>query len=409
MNLTTDTASAVLRVASVATVCLFAMGSRAYAGVIVDDTWSDGYQLKVKATNKLRITRTAQTLELTAHDLARLGETNLTRIHIRDAAGKEVLCQAVDTDYEPYHRPDAVVFQSNFAPGETLAFTVGSGKAQEHVWSDFKAYGRFVRERFDDFAWENDRIAHRTYGKALETWKGEPLTSSAIDIWSKRTSRLVIDDWYMTGHYHTDTGEGCDAYSAGTSRGCGGTGLWADNQLWVSRNFVDSRVLANGPIRVMFELVYEPFEVNGTKISEVKRITLDASSQLDHFQNFYRVHGSTNPAPLTVGIGFKRIQGARKEFKPENGSLVVWEPMAKNLGMQGLAAIVNPKALEGQAEDKLNHLLLAKTDTNCVFSYWAGFAWDKAGLFTNAEAWQRYIDQFTQELQSPIEVSVAAE
>ncbi len=26
---------------------------------------------------------------------------------------------------------------------------------------DFKVYGRFVRERHDDFAWENDRVAHR--------------------------------------------------------------------------------------------------------------------------------------------------------------------------------------------------------------------------------------------------------
>jgi len=34
----------------------------------------------------------------------------------------------------------------------------------------FRAYGRFVRERFDDFRWENDRIAHRMYAKALETY-----------------------------------------------------------------------------------------------------------------------------------------------------------------------------------------------------------------------------------------------
>jgi hypothetical protein len=49
---------------------------------------------------------------------------------------------------------------------------------------DFKAYGRFVRERRDDFAWENDRVAHRMYGAALETWAQEPLTSSAVDAWA---------------------------------------------------------------------------------------------------------------------------------------------------------------------------------------------------------------------------------
>src|SRR5262249_10233805 len=163
-------------------------------------------------------------------------------------------------------------------PNETKTFTVGIGRKHEYTRDDFKAYGRFVRERFDDFAWENDLIAHRAYGKALETWKGEPLTSSAIDIWSKRTPKMVINEWYMVDNHHADAGEGADFYSAGASRGCGGTGIWAADKLWTSKNFVDSRVLANGPIRVVFELVYDPFDVNGTKVSEVKRISLDAGS-----------------------------------------------------------------------------------------------------------------------------------
>src|SRR5207247_1448374 len=141
-----------------------------------------------------------------------------------------------------------VIFQADFAANQTKTFVVTVGKKHEYTKEDFKAYGRFVRERFDDFAWENDRIAHRTYGKALETWAGEPLTSSTIDIWSKRTPRMVVDEWYMVDNYHQDTGEGFDGYSAGATRGCGGNGLWAADKLWASKNFVNSRVLANGPI-----------------------------------------------------------------------------------------------------------------------------------------------------------------
>ena len=175
--------------------------------------------LTVTAVNKLQIPRASQTIELSSGQLAPLGESNLEKIHVQNSAGKEVLCQAVDTDLDAFHKPDLVIFQADFAPGETKSFTVTTGKKQEYKKEDFKAYGRFVRERFDDFAWENDLIAHRTYGRALETWQGEPLTSSAIDIWSKRTSRLVINDWYMVDNYHSDQGEGCDDYSAGATRG----------------------------------------------------------------------------------------------------------------------------------------------------------------------------------------------
>src|SRR6266481_3059515 len=242
-------------------------------------------QLTVKASNQLPITRASQTIELTGKDLAPLGEKDLEKIHIADSSGKELLSQAVDTDYDEYHKPDIVIFQADFAANQTKTFVVTAGKKHEYTKDDFKAYGRFVRERFDDFAWENDRIAHRTYGKALITWKGEPLTSSSIDIWSKRTSKLVINDWYMVDNYHADMGEGADDYSAGATRGNGGSGIWANNQLNVPQNFADSRVLANGPIRVMFELVYEPFDVNGTKVSEVLRGSSDSGSQLDHFQS----------------------------------------------------------------------------------------------------------------------------
>ena len=178
-------------------------------------------QLTVKAVNKLQIARASQTIELTTKDLAPLGASNLNVIHVKDSAGQELLCQAVDTDFDAYHRTDIVIFQSDFAPGETKSFTVTAGRARVFKKEDFKAHGRFVRERFDDFAWENDRIAHRAYGKALETWRGEPLTSSGIDVWSKRTPRMVVDEWYMADDYHSDTGEGADVYSVGATRGCG--------------------------------------------------------------------------------------------------------------------------------------------------------------------------------------------
>jgi hypothetical protein len=361
-------------------------------------------QLSVKAVNRLSIARSNQTIEIADIDLAPLGEKDLTKIHIHDSSGKELLCQAVDTDYDELHKPDIVIFQADFAPNETKTFIVTAGKRHEYAKDDFKAYGRFVRERFDDFAWENDLIAHRTYGKALITWKGEPLTSSAIDIWSKRISKLVINDWYLVDNYHADAGEGMDDYSAGATRGCGGSGVWDNNQLYAPTNFIDSRVLANGPIRVMFELVYEPFDASGSTVSEILRISLDAGSQLDHFQSFYK---SQNGRPLSVAIGLKRVKDEQKEFNAAGGWLAIWEPMEKNQGMQGVAAIVNPEQFEQQAEDKQNNLVVLKAGSEKAVSYWAGFAWDRAGKIASAEAWKNYLDAFAKGVRSPIEVSVS--
>ena len=68
-------------------------------------------QLTIQAVNKLPFARASQTIELSAKQLAPLGETDLTKIHVKDAAGKELLCQAVDTDGDPYKKADIVIFQ----------------------------------------------------------------------------------------------------------------------------------------------------------------------------------------------------------------------------------------------------------------------------------------------------------
>ncbi len=361
-------------------------------------------QLTVTAVNKLNIARQSETIELTAQALAPLGEKDLMKIHVRDGAGKEVLSQAVDTDYDDYHRPDILIFQTDFQPNETKTFSIVAGPKREYSREDFHAYGRFVRERFDDFAWENDRVAYRTYGKALISWKGEPLTSSAIDIWSKRTSKLVINDWYMVDNYHADHGEGVDTYSAGPTRGCGGNGIWTNNQLYIPTNFVDSRVLTNGPIRVMFELVYEPFDVNGVKVSQVLRVSLDAGNQLNHFRASFQTPAGGDA--LAPALGLKKVKDAKKQLNPERGWFTVWEPVEKNLGMQGLAIVVDPGKFESVTEDRLNHLLVLKPGIGSPVSYWAGFAWDRAGKFTSAESWNAYVDQFSEKLRSPIDVGV---
>src|SRR4051812_3129053 len=103
-----------------------------------------GEHLKVKAENRLPIARHSQTIEISAKDLAPLGEKDLEKIHVQDSSGKELLVQAVDTDYDDFHKPDMVIFQADFAPNETKTFTVSAGQKQRYSKDDFRAYGRFV-------------------------------------------------------------------------------------------------------------------------------------------------------------------------------------------------------------------------------------------------------------------------
>ncbi|MBZ5568435.1 MAG: DUF4861 domain-containing protein [Acidobacteriia bacterium] len=361
----------------------------------------------VTVKNPIGLARSSETIVLDAAELRRiLGVDDVRRVHVRDArSSQDLLVQAVDLNDDGTQ--DQLLFQTDIGPSQALKFVLTVGEKQIAAREQFKAYGRFVRERRDDFAWENDRIAHRMYGAALETWAQEPLTSSAVDVWSKRTRKLVINDWYMVDDYHHDHGEGADLYSAGSSRGCGGDGLWAGGQLHPSANFRDSRVLANGPIRVMFELVYPAWQAGGVRVSMVKRITLDAGQNLDRFESHYTVESGSGE--LTEATGIRKSAAVQLAFSPDLGTLRAWESLKGDDGQLGCAVIVDPASVISKAEDSKNYLVTAKLPPDKVAIYYAGFGWNKSGDFKGPEEWDRYVAQFATRLRAPLQVSLAVQ
>ncbi len=384
---------------AIGTLCGCAVLGLAAVGAFAADA-----SLRIVVTNELDLARAAETVEVAAPLFrANLGGDLQNRVRVtEEPSGREILAQAVDLVGDG--QTQQVVFQADFGPHESKSFRLARGEPRPYRKEDFRVYGRFVRERFDDFAWENDRIAHRMYGAALETWKLEPLTSSAVDIWMKRTRRLVINDWYMVDDYHRDSGEGADLYSAGASRGCGGSGLWRDGRLVVSRNFRASRVLANGPIRLVFELDYPAWDDPAVR-SETKRITLDAGRNLDHFESRYDVSGGSDPVTYAVGIKREVDDGFRMER--DQGILRTWGPVSDDQGRFGCAVIVAPSALVDVNEGARDHLVVARGSGAASASYYAGFGWDRSGDFSSAADWGRYVEEWAARIASPLLVKVA--
>jgi hypothetical protein len=359
----------------------------------------------IRITSSLDAARPGETVELTAAALSgRVAPGDLARLAVEDRrTGHELLVQAVDQDGDG--AADLVVFQADFAPRETREFIVSLAEARKARAEDYRVYARFVRERQDDFAWENDRVAFRMYGQALETFEKEPLTSSAVDAWTKRTPRLVLNDWYLVDDYHRDHGEGGDFYPAGRTRGCGGSGLVVDGAVAVSRNFRSSRVLASGPLRVVFELTYPEWEAPGLKALEVKRVTLDAGSHFNRFESFYTLDGQ---GPVTWAAGIRKPEGTLPRVDRERGTVRTWEHLTRygENGWLGCAVVVDPAAIVDVVEAGGSQLLVARTPRGAPATWFAGSGWDRSGDFPDEAAWDRHLDAFVARVRSPLVVEV---
>ena len=375
-------------------------------------------------THTLDAARSAETITLPWATLAKaMPGAMLQHIAVKDAAGHvlpyqvtNIAPEAKDPRNEGVAYGD-LIFQHDFAAGEKSAtFSIEKIEAVAPVFPS-KVFARYVPERLDDFAWENDKIAHRTYGPALaapdEPKRGkEVLVTSGLDIWCKRVSYPIVDRWYNKGHdhYHHDEGEGMDMYQVGTSRGCGGTGVWDGKQLHVGRNYKTWKVIANGPIRAIFELTYDTWDANGLKVAETKRFTVDAGHNLDQIESIFTVtEGAAKE--ITVAIGLNKNSGDKGQdavvtLTPNQaeGWLSQWEVQKTN-GSLGEAIIV-PAGLEGFAEDAVNRLVTVKAVSGKPLRYYAGAGWSKAGEFTTQEQWNAYVAAYAARVKAPITVTL---
>lgn len=279
----------------------------------------------------------------------------------------------------------------------TLSLLIQKGKPEIFTT---KTYARFVPERKDDFAWENDKIAFRTYGKAIEKTKED---AYGLDVWVKRTNKMVINERYKLGDYHKDHGDGMDYYHVGFSLGAGNMAPYVNDTIRYSANYHQWKVLDNGPLRSTFQLIYDTWDAGGIKVKATKTISLDAGSQLNRIENIYSF-ADDKPMPVVVGI-IKRPETGIISLNEQQGIMAYWEPTH---GLDGTTAVGT--ILTTPVNNMLvgNTQMLAKTavKNNEPIIYYSGAVWDKAGQITNAKQWFNYLDSFYQQIKEPLIITI---
>jgi pectinesterase len=378
-------------------------------------------RLTITLQHDLDIARPSETVTVPWSEVNKaLPHALVQKIAVRDASGRVVPHQV--TNVAPQAKdPQNVgiaygelIFQHSFKAGEKSAtYTVEKIDSVAPVFAA-QTFARYVPERLDDFGWENDKIGHRTYGPALAAPAPagvvkEVLVTSGLDLWFKRVPYPIVDRWYNKGHdhYHHDEGEGMDMYNVGRSRGAGGTGVWDGGKLYVSTNYASWKVLANGPVRSIFELSYAAWDAAGLPVTETKRFTVDAGQQLDMIESTFSYAGDK---PLTIAVGLNKTpsdkgQSPQIATKREGKVLLQWVEQASN-GAFGTAVIV-PTA-QGFAEDSLNELILAPTTAGKPLRYYAGGAWSRAGEITSREQWESYIANAAARAANPVRTTLKA-
>lgn len=389
-----------------------------------------GPKVTLNVTNTLPSDRMGEMVDFPASEIAQMGEDFV----ICNAQGEEIPYQVT---YD-----GKVIFNADVKANATATYTIKKGKHAE--WKNV-ACGRQYPERDDDMAWENDRVAFRTYGPALQA-RGEK--GFGFDLFLKYASEEpVLEELYGTAlnpethkkmkelraagnkaaadsisraiSYHIDHGKGMDCFAVGPTLGCCTPALLDSvGNIVYTWCYNSYEILDNGPLRFTMKLVYGPISIDGNdNVTQTRLISLDKGSQLNKtVVTFDNLQKETR---LAVGISLREADPEEYVMDPQK-RFISYEDLTQNpVGNDGK---VYPGALTLPAFEEttvamfpekmgtaMGHVMGVKNyKPGTAFTYYWGYGWTKSG-FADQKAWTDYLTARHAALQSPLQVSVIAD
>lgn len=392
---------------------------------------NDSRTVTVTVTNPLAMERSNEMVEVSMETVTdRLGLADTAQIVVLNADGQQVPYQIT---YD-----GKVIFPAAIAAGGTATYTIQTGTPEAF---DVKACGRCYPERMDDMAWENDLVAFRAYGPALQA-KGE--RGFGYDLFTKyNTTEPMLEAMYAKEldketlakiaelkktdpkaaaelsrerSYHIDHGYGMDCYAVGPTLGAGVAALMVNDTIIYPWCYKNQEILDNGPLRFTVKLEFTPLTVKGdSTVVETRLITLDAGSHLNKTAVSYSNLKET--LPIVAGIVLHEPDGA-VVADAANGYITYVDPTTGPdngkifMGVAVPAVVKDAKTVlfsEKEKKERNNadgHVLaVSDYELGSEYIYYWGFAWDKADIKT-ADAWNRYMADFAQKVRNPLTVKV---
>lgn len=385
----------------------------------------------VTVTNPLAMERSGEMVEVPMAEVsAKLNLADTAQVVVLDAENQQVPYQIT---YD-----EKLIFPATVAANAATTYTIQAGTP---IDVELKACGRQYPERMDDMAWENDLVAFRAYGPALQA-RGE--RGFGYDLFTKyNTTEPVLETFYQNElnkdvrarmaelqktdpkaaadlgrsiSYHIDHGYGMDCYAVGPTLGAGVAALMVGDTILYPWCYSTQEVLDNGPLRFTVKLEFTPLTVKGdSSVIETRVITLDAGSHLNRTAVSYTNLQET--LPITTGIVLHEPDGA-VVADAANGYITYVDPTTGPgngkilMGAAFPATVKEAKTVLFPAEEKKQRnnadghvLAISDYEPGSEYVYYWGFAWDKADIKT-PEAWNRYMAEFAQKVRKPLEVSI---
>ncbi len=364
--------------------------------------------ITIQLSNPLNIERFNETVEIALNTLPKELTQKIEKFGVYDpSTDRFLITQLIDINQDG--QIDQLIFQPRLAPSSEKTFHLKEKLDKQEV-IDY-CFSRIVPTRIDDYTWENDRVAFRTYGPAaqalVEEGKKGGIISSGIDCWLKKVNYPVINKWYKASEeegisYHEDHGEGLDNYHVGISRGAGGLAIKGEiDQYFVSKNFTTHKTLSTGPLRTIFQLDYHDWKGPKGLIKEQKTISLDYGNNLMKIEVYLK--GTDH---IAAGISLQENNGS---IIDKNNILIFkqdhFDTTLSNVILSPQKHFKGQHTFNPQIKDQ-NHVFMELKVINQSLVYYVGFFWSESKQFADHQEWEAHLDDLAIKIENPMLINI---
>ena len=355
-------------------------------GVMLSSCEILGDGLYLKVSNQLDFAREGEVVDV---EWSRIGRALISpeKVIILSTDGQQIPSQVL---FDDDGNPTKLLFTTNTDAGSSAIYNIRRGERDEYPT---QAFGRYVPERLDDYAWENNLSAYRIYGPRLES----PQTQG-VDVWVKSTSKMIIDEWFARNNYHHNYGEGMDCYKVGNTLGGGALAIIDGGKLALTGNYAKQHCTTNGPIRTSAEFEYAPINVGDKVVTIHRKISLDANSRFTYQE--YTLEGFEGKLEVAAGIILHDVKA--RSFGSEYVAITEPASDSKEPDVDGdisLAVILQGAGSTSEIDGHIaatRHIQAGET-----IRMWNGSAWSQAGMECH-DAWLSEVEQMKQRIESPL-------
>lgn len=370
--------------------------------------------LTVSLTNTLPVQRVDGTVVLRRDSIEKkIGNlSNDLSILVKNEKGEVIASQLDDLNGDKNW--EELAFIINFEPSETKKISLVTipknqvpdfpKRAHVHLGVSRLRNGKFIEVReeerpknhvaqsvpflyqYEGPGWENDKLAFRTY---FDSRNGK-------DVFGKLIPEMVTDSIGLPGKsYHELAPWGMDVLKVGKSLGVGAIAITDGDSIYRlgETETAHFKVIADGPVRAIFQLSYFGWKVKGENLHFSEQITIWGGK--NYFSSKASVFGTKNKN-LSLVTGVTTLYLIDENYKPEfiktenNYSFVsVNNVLSENKDFLAIGVMAKnddlkywKQAPESGINDEVikTALMVLNSDSKTVVEYFIFAGWEKSDI-----------------------------